>query len=71
MTFAAPALPSLRPVLAAAAIGVAGLPAPLAAETLGVKIGNDMSLCAPGRGPAVRLEVSGLKSASGYLFVRT
>ena len=48
-----------------------GLAAPLAAETLGVKIDNDMSRCAPGQGPAVRLEVTGLKSASGNLFVRT
>ena len=32
---------------------------------------NDMRRCAPGNGPAVRLEVTGLKSASGNLFVRT
>ena len=31
---------------------------------------NDMSLCAPGKGPAVRVAVSGIKSSSGNLFVR-
>lgn len=71
MTFAAPASRSLRPVLAIAALGASGLAAPLAAETLGVKIDNEMSRCAPGNGPAVRLDVSGLKSSDGYLFVRT
>ncbi len=38
---------------------------------LGSKIGNDMSRCAAGKGPAVRLDVTGLKSADGNLFVRT
>ncbi|MBI1404053.1 MAG: DUF2141 domain-containing protein [Porphyrobacter sp.] len=71
MTIAAPALSSLRPWLAAGTLGALALAAPLAAETLGVKIDNDMSKCAPGRGPAVRLDVTGLRSASGNLFVRT
>lgn len=79
MTFDAPARLSLRPVLAAvpatalaaAALGTFGLAAPLAAQTLGVKIDNDMSRCAPGKGPAVRLDISGLKSSGGNLFVRT
>jgi uncharacterized protein (DUF2141 family) len=31
---------------------------------------NDLSQCAPGKGPAVRIAVSGLKSADGNLFVR-
>ena len=65
---------AMRPALAAAALGLLGLAAataPLAAQTLGVKIDNDMSLCAPGKGPAVRLEISGLKSSNGNLFVRT
>ncbi len=69
-----PARPLPRLALAAgaaAALGLGGATAPLAAQTLGVKIDNDMSQCAPGKGPAVRLELSGLKSASGNLFVRT
>jgi len=66
----------LRPVLAGtaalAAFGLACLAAsPLAAQVLGGKIDNDMSLCAPGKGPAVRVDISGLRSASGNLFVRT
>ena len=34
-------------------------------------IGNDMSKCASGKGPAVRLHISGLKNSNGNLFVRT
>ena len=56
---------------AAAVLGLGGVASPLAAQTLGVKIDNDMSLCAAGKGPAVRLEISGRKSSSGNLFVRT
>ncbi|MFN3864711.1 MAG: DUF2141 domain-containing protein [Erythrobacter sp.] len=55
----------------AAVLGLGGLAAPLAGQQLGVKIDNDMSQCAPGKGPAVRVDISGLKSASGNLFVRT
>lgn len=58
-------------VRAAAALGLGSITAPLAAQTLGVKIDNDLSQCAPGKGPAVRLDISGLKSSSGNLFVRT
>lgn len=32
--------------------------------------GNDLRACAPGEGPAVRLEVQGLRSGKGNLFVR-
>jgi uncharacterized protein (DUF2141 family) len=74
MTSPVTARPMLRPVLTAAVLGLFGLAAattPLAAQTLGAKIDNDMSRCAPGKGPAVRLEISGLKSSSGNLFVRT
>lgn len=64
-----------RPIgarLALAGLAIAGiLAAPVAAQGLGSKIGNDMSRCAPGKGPAVRLDVSGLKSAEGNLLVRT
>lgn len=55
----------------AAVLGLGGVASPLAAQTLGGKIANDMSLCAPGKGPAVRVEISGLKSSGGNLFVRT
>ena len=34
-------------------------------------ISNQMSKCGPGKGPAVRLRITGLKSSSGNLFVRT
>ncbi|GAB4473987.1 MAG: DUF2141 domain-containing protein [Erythrobacter tepidarius] len=56
---------------AAAALVLGGIAAPLGAQALGAKIDNDMSLCAPGKGPAVRLEISGIRSSSGNLFVRT
>jgi len=65
-----------RIVLAvAAAAGLAlggGVGAPLAAQSYSYAQSgpNDMSLCAPGKGPAVRITVSGLKSSSGNLFVR-
>ncbi|MFY7744546.1 MAG: DUF2141 domain-containing protein [Erythrobacter sp.] len=58
----------LRAVLAGAAILAAS---PLAAQTLGQKIDNDMSRCNAGKGPAVRVEITGLKSSAGNLFVRT
>lgn len=34
-------------------------------------IRNDLSRCAPGSGPSVRLQISGLRSAKGKLLVRT
>lgn len=34
-------------------------------------ISNDMSRCAPGKGPAVRVRISGLKNSAGNLYVRT
>jgi uncharacterized protein (DUF2141 family) len=71
MISAAPVRLSLLPALAAVGLGALGPAAPLAAQPLGVKIDNDMGRCAPGKGPAVRLEISGLKSAGGNLFVRT
>lgn len=54
-----------------AALALTGAATPLAAQALGRKITNDMSQCAPGKGPAVRVEISGIRSASGNLFVRT
>jgi len=60
--------------LAAAAVGLVlgGIAAPLAAQTYTyARSGpNDMSLCAPGKGPAVRIAVSGLKSGEGNVFAR-
>ena len=58
---------------AVAGMGLAGmLAAPLAAQGYDyARTGpNDMNLCAPGKGPAVRIAVSGLKSSDGNLFVR-
>ena len=57
----------------AAGLALAGLAAaPSAAQgfTYGRVITNDMGLCATGKGPAVRVAVSGLKSSGGNLFVR-
>ncbi|MEM9969452.1 MAG: DUF2141 domain-containing protein [Pseudomonadota bacterium] len=34
-------------------------------------ISNNMSRCAPGKGPAVRLTISGLRNGNGNLYVRT
>lgn len=60
--------------LAVAGLAVAGLVAtPSVAQgvTYGRVIANDMSACAPGNGPAVRVLVTDLKSGKGNLFVRT
>jgi uncharacterized protein (DUF2141 family) len=61
------------PARGLAVLTMAGLvlAAPLAAQSYGSKISNDMSLCEPGKGPAIRLDVTGLKSGEGNLFVRT
>lgn len=71
----APSLPDLRRAfalsLASGALAVLVAAPSAAAPVLGTKIGNDMSPCAAGKGPAVRLDVTGLKSADGYLLVRT
>ena len=56
---------------AALAASAFALAMPLAAQELGGKIPNDMSQCASGKGPAVLVDVSGLKSSDGNLFVRT
>jgi len=51
-----------------------GMPATLGAQGAAPKftnlIENDMSRCAPGAGPAVRVDVTGMKSADGLLIVR-
>ena len=64
--------PALLPVVVTG-LALAGLvAAPLAAQpfTYARTAPNDMSQCAPGKGPAVRVVVSGLKSSAGNLFVR-
>jgi len=55
----------------ALAASILAVSTPLAAQTHGNKIPNDMAQCEPGKGPAVQVEISGLKSAEGNLFVRT
>jgi uncharacterized protein (DUF2141 family) len=59
-------------VAGAVGLTLGGIAAPLGAQTYTyARSGpNDMSLCAPGKGPAVRIAVSGLKSGEGNLFVR-
>jgi len=67
-------LPDLRRRAGAAAFcaaaGTAALAVPLAAQTYARSAPNDMSLCAAGKGPAVRIAVSGIKSSGGNLFAR-
>lgn len=59
-------------VAGAAGLTLGGIAAPLGAQSYAYALTgpNDMSLCAPGKGPAVRVAVSGLKSSSGFVFVR-
>ncbi|QIQ87396.1 DUF2141 domain-containing protein [Erythrobacter sp.] len=56
---------------AAGALAFGFAPGAQAQQTYGVKIDNDMSQCAPGKGPAIRLRITGLRSSAGNLFVRT
>lgn len=61
-----------RSGVAGAAVLATALALPARAEpTYARVIANDMRACAPGKGPAVRVQISGLRSASGNLFVRT
>lgn len=55
--------------LAAMAGGLAA-PAPAAAQYR-VRIGNDMSRCDSGAGPAVRITVNGVKSSAGLVRVQS
>lgn len=63
-----------RLALVAGALGAGlamALPAGVAAQPKFTNlIANDMARCAPGAGPAVRVDVSGMKSAEGLLIVR-
>lgn len=51
---------------------LAALAASVAAQgyAYGRAVNNDLGECAAGKGPAVRITVTGLKSSAGYLFVR-
>lgn len=74
-SFRLPALPFGRAALSAVGAGLAVtgiIAAPLAAQGFAyAQTGfNDMGQCAPGKGPAVRVAISGLKSSEGNLFVR-
>ncbi len=58
---------------AVAGVGMlAALAAPIAAQgySYGRSVTNDLGLCSAGKGPAVRVTVTGLKSSAGNLFVR-
>ena len=59
--------------LGAIALGATLAVAPTSAAEPGYAqvLSNDLSRCAPGKGPAVRLRITGLRSSSGNLFVRT
>ena len=59
-------------LVAVAGLALVGLTAPLAAQayTYARSGPNDLSQCDGGKGPAVRIAVSGLKSSEGNLFVR-
>ena len=53
------------------ALSLALAPSAAQAQRYAQVIGNDMSLCRSGAGPAVRVTIEGLRSNSGNLFVRT
>ncbi len=63
-------LPVRRVAAGLALAGVAA--APLAAQGYAYarSMNNDPGQCAPGKGPAVRVAINGLKSSAGNLFVR-
>jgi uncharacterized protein (DUF2141 family) len=55
----------------AGALALSAAPAPATAQQQYANlIPNDMSNCAPGKGPAVRVTVTGVKSGSGNLILR-
>lgn len=56
---------------AAIAASLAIAPASSAQSGYAQVISNDMAKCAPGKGPSVRLRITGLRSGEGNLFVRT
>jgi uncharacterized protein (DUF2141 family) len=72
MTVISPFPPRLARRAVAALALAAALAAPVAAQgyVYGRAVNNDLSQCAAGKGPAVRVTVTGLKSSAGNLFVR-
>lgn len=60
----------LRLVAGAAMLGLAAAPVAGQGYAYGRSGPNDLGQCAAGKGPAVRIAVSGLKSSDGNLFVR-
>ncbi len=70
--FASPRLSRLARRSAAVAAIAGVLAAPVAAQgyVYARSMNNDPGQCAAGKGPAVRITVTGLKSADGNLFVR-
>lgn len=60
-----------RFALVASACGLAIAPMAAQAQRYAQVIGNDMSACRSGGGPAVRVTIDGLRSSNGNLFVRT
>lgn len=67
----------MKPILAfiAGGAGLAAImavaPATAQAQPYAQVVAHDAGLCAPGKGPAVRLRITGLRSSSGNLFIRT
>lgn len=57
--------------LAAGSAIAAGLLATVPANAYREEISNDLSRCAAGKGPAVKVTVSGVKSSSGTMRVQT
>lgn len=55
----------------ALAAGTMAFSVPTAAQTYREQIGNDMSKCAPGAGPAVRVTINGVKNSSGRIRVQS
>lgn len=58
---------ALTASLLALGLGLVGLGTAPAAAQYRQAIGNDMSKCAPGAGPAVRVTVRGIKSSTGKI----
>lgn len=69
---AAGLVPLLSTLAAGLALAGAAVAAPVAAQTFTYArtASNDLGSCAAGKGPAVRVAITGLKSGEGNLFVR-
>ncbi len=58
-------------IAASFALSTALLAMPVSAATAGQKISNDLSRCQAGNGPAVLVNISGVKAASGKIRVQS